>query len=293
MTRHIFSGIGILATGAAAGALLFSAYNQIESQPAAIPSTPNLTAAYPEPVNPTSPELTKQLEALEEELNHYREWAFQLENQVIEFESRLNQLEAVASTTEPSTIAAPAGDASVENTTDTSQNLPGILSVAALVDNGVDPQLAAEIVKQKNLLDMQQLELRDRAIRDGTFGNEEYFKELRELNGSTPILRSEIGDNAYDRYLYTLGQANRVVVTSVIPGSPAEQAGIQNDDIILDYDHKRIFSWSELRDATSEGELGDYVPLNVQRKNTRISLLIPRGPLGVRMGSKRYNPADN
>jgi len=107
------------------------------------------------------------------------------------------------------------------------------------------------------------------------------------------MLRSEIGDNAYDRYIYTLGQANRVEVTSVIPGSPAEQAGILSGDIILDYADKRIFNWSELRDATAEGELGDYIQVNVLRKNSRISLLLPRGPLGVRMGSKRLNPAGN
>ncbi|MEN8177821.1 MAG: PDZ domain-containing protein [Pseudomonadota bacterium] len=289
MTHHIFSGIGILATGAVAGALLFSAYKQIESQPAAPPSTQDTTTSFPS-ITQHAPELTKHVEALEEELNHYREWTFQLENQVIDLESRLSGLEEAVTTTGQHAVTESENEKAVKGPTEPSQTPSGILSVAALVENGLDPQLAAEIVKQKNLSDMQQLELRDQAIRDGTFGKQEYFKALRELNGTVPALRSEIGDDAYDRYLYTLGQSNRVIVTSVIPGSPAEQAGVQGGDLILAYDDKRLFNWSELRSATSEGELGEYISINIQRNSTRISLLMPRGPLGVRMGNKRVNP---
>ncbi len=294
MTRNIIGGIGILTTGAVAGALLFSSFSQTESQPATINMTQSTTAAGSEPVIDTSAgELGKHVEALEEELNHYRDWAYQLENQVIELESRLELLEEIATTTDQNSGVAPGTETSAKESTDTPENPSGILSVAALVNNGIDPQLAAKIVKQKNSHDMQQLEMRDRAIRDGTFGEQAYFDALRELNDAGPVVRSEIGDDDYDRYLYTLGQPNRVVVTSVIPGSPAEQAGVQDGDVILDYGDNRIFSWSELRDATTEGELGDYIQVNLLRNGGQISLLLPRGPLGVRMGSKLLNPSSN
>lgn len=290
MTRRILNRIGSLTTGIVVGVLFYWIYSQTESQPVTAQSvqTTPATDKYPLPSSVTS----QHVEALEEELNHYREWTFQLENQVIELESRLSVLEeaVTASATEPSLVVTPETGDTAKGPSDSSPKPDGILSISTLVESGIDPQLAVEIVNRKNDFDMRQLELRDQAIRDGTFGTEEYFKALRELNDDAPVIRSEIGENAYDRYLYATGQPNRVVVTSVIQESPAELAGIQDGDIILDYDGKRIFAWSELRDATSEGERGEYIRLTIQRKTERISLLLPRGPIGVRMGNKTIDP---
>lgn len=290
MIRRILSGIGLLSVGAAASTVLLWSYNQPEP-PATVPMTAS-SAKLPDTQHMDSLAPSNEyMENLEEELNHYREWAFQLETQVIEFESRLSVLEEAVTATigerkekiSPQTESAAA-------TTGPSGQQPS-LSVPNLVDGGLDPQLAARIVNRQNRLEMQQLELRDRSVRNGTFGQEAYFKELRELKGDSSDLRTEIGDSAYDRYLYAMGQSNRVLVTSVIPESPAEHAGLEGGDLILEYDGQRLFNWSELRNATTQGERGEVVQITIQRNQSRFSLSVPRGPLGVRMGSRRVNPS--
>ncbi|MGB5602311.1 MAG: PDZ domain-containing protein, partial [Gammaproteobacteria bacterium] len=134
------------------------------------------------------------------------------------------------------------------------------------------------------------LELRDRAIREGYLGTSRYSRELNALLEQDVSLREEVGDDAYDRYLYATGQSNRVNITSVMPGSPAEQAGIKSGDVVLSYADSQLFNWSELQAATTDGERGEYVNVTVLRNGQRVNLWLPRGPLGVRLSSLRLQP---
>ncbi|MDJ0806134.1 MAG: PDZ domain-containing protein [Gammaproteobacteria bacterium] len=290
MTRQIIYGIGLLTAGTVAGALVYSSYSQLEPPSVTPDSVQHKPVAVPSAAG-AEPELSLHVETLEDELNHYREWAYDLEQKVIQLDTRLNSLEEAVGSTDQGKLVVAEQEKTDDAATET-QDPDEVFSVTALVGNGIDPQLAAELVRRKNRIDMQQLELRDQAIRDGTFGQEAYFEALRELNDA-PNIRTELGDEAYDRYIYTLGQPNRVIVTSVIPGSPAEQFGIQAEDIILAYDDKRIFNWSELRNATTEGERGEYIQVDIRRNGQRISLPLPRGPLGIRMSNQRYNPLND
>jgi len=159
-----------------------------------------------------------------------------------------------------------------------------------LVDAGVSTELASEIMRRLGEQEYQRLALRDQAIRDGYFRSGRYFRELRELRQKQLSLRDEIGDQAYDRYLYLTGQNNRVAVTSVMAGSPAEQTGIRQGDILLRYNDKDVFSWNEIRQATSKGELGEYVTVDVLRDGQVMNLTLPRGPLGVKLDATRVDP---
>jgi hypothetical protein len=163
-------------------------------------------------------------------------------------------------------------------------------TVAGLIDAGVSPDTAGEIVRRQGEREMRRLELRDRAAREGYLGTERFFDELRELNTDTPSLRQEIGESGYDRYLFSAGQDNRVSVTSVIAGSPAEQAGIRPGDVILSYDGSRIFDFSELQGATRGGERDAPVSVQIRRGTERIAVSIPRGPMGVRLEPAREDP---
>jgi len=169
----------------------------------------------------------------------------------------------------------------------------GTLTMQTLLEAGIDRTQAEYILRLQGELDLKRLELRDQAIRDGTLGSKEYANAMRELNKNSPQLRDEFGDDIYDRYLYAMGKHNRVVVASVIPGSAADQAGIREGDMILRYGDGRVFTWPELRKATTEGYRGEYVTLNVQRDQQFLSMLVPRGPLGVRMRSSSSLPLDN
>ncbi len=73
-------------------------------------------------------------------------------------------------------------------------------------------------------------------------------------------------------------------------GSAAEQAGIQKGDIVLSYNDNRMFTWQELKGATSEGQLGEYVTLSIYRNGQVYSFSVPRGPLGTQLGAARLEP---
>ena len=165
-----------------------------------------------------------------------------------------------------------------------------VLDPAHLVQAGIDTITAEELVRRKNAHELQKLELRDRAAREGYLGSKRHMQELQAIIDEDFSLREAIGDDAYDRYLYASGQANRVRVAAVITGSAAEQAGIQPGDLILRYGEQRLFDWRELQQATTEGNRNEYVSISVIRNGEETVLWIPRGPLGVRLSMMRVNP---
>lgn len=159
-----------------------------------------------------------------------------------------------------------------------------------LIRGGIDASLAEDIVRRKNSIELQRLALQDRATRDGYLNTQRYYDELAEINKQDVSLREELGDERYDEYLYNSKQNNRIRISSVMLGSAAEQAGIQKGDIVLSYDNRRMFSWQELKDATAEGELGEYIAINIYRNGEVFSFSVPRGPLGVQLGAARLAP---
>jgi membrane-associated protease RseP (regulator of RpoE activity) len=118
---------------------------------------------------------------------------------------------------------------------------------------------------------------------------EQEWLQRREawLNGerrpdSRDRLRAELGDEAYDRYLYASGSPNRVRVRQVMPGSAAQLAGLKDGDVVLRYDGERLFDFEDLREASYRGEPGESVILEVRRADgTSAQLVIPRGPMGI------------
>lgn len=165
-----------------------------------------------------------------------------------------------------------------------------LYSLDNLVKGGIDPVLAEDIVRRKNSIELKRLALQDRATREGYLNTQQYFDELEEINLNDISLREELGDQRYDEYLFNSKQNNRIRISSVIPGSAAEQAGIQDGDVVISYDNTRMFNWQELKDATAEGQLGEYVSISIYRDGEIFSFSVPRGPLGVQLGATRLEP---
>ena len=159
-----------------------------------------------------------------------------------------------------------------------------------LIKGGIDPSLAEDIVRRKNSIELKRLALQDRATREGYLDTQQYYDELAAINVNDISLREELGDQRYDEYLYNSKQNNRIRISSVMLGSAAEQAGIQDGDIVLSYDNTRMFNWSELKDATAEGQLGEYVSISIYRNGEIFSFSVPRGPLGMQLGATRLEP---
>ncbi|MCW9047497.1 MAG: PDZ domain-containing protein [Gammaproteobacteria bacterium] len=159
-----------------------------------------------------------------------------------------------------------------------------------LIASGITPDVAEDILRRMSQQDFRRLELQNLIQRSDANARREYSKELRELNSNKISLRSEIGDDAYDQYLFVSGQNNRVKVSSVMAGSPAEASGFQSDDVILYYDNQKILSWPDIRAATIEGEIGSYTNVEILRDGQQMSLMVPRGSLGVQLDALQINP---
>ena len=168
----------------------------------------------------------------------------------------------------------------------------GRLDQQTLLAAGVEPGVASEYLRRQNRLEMERLELRDRASRQGWLDSDRFLEQMGKLEADAGALREEIGDDSYDRFLYLTGQPNRVLVDSVIDGSPAQLAGMEAGDIVLDYADSRVFSFTDLRNATRGGESGESILVRIQREGQIMDLILPRGPLGIRLDSDSVKPPE-
>lgn len=161
---------------------------------------------------------------------------------------------------------------------------------SALIDAGVLPADAEEIVWRQSTLAMEQLELQDRATREGWYRSERYYEAARELGQQALNLRAEVGAQAYDRYLFQTGQPNRVKINSIIAGSSAEQTGLMPGDVIESYAGEPVFDADELRNATAQGSREEVVPLVIRRGEQVFETELVRGPIGVRIEAEVIPP---
>ena len=167
------------------------------------------------------------------------------------------------------------------------------LSTAQRLTNvGVDPNTATFVAERQAEAELDRLELRNLAIRNGYIGTEQYRDELQSLAEGEVSIRQEVGDYNYDKYLYASGQPNRIAVDSIISGSAADSIGIKDGDLLLSYGGERLFNFRELQSATTEGQFNEPVDITLIRNGSEVNLSIPRGPLGVRLSPRRVSPED-
>lgn len=160
----------------------------------------------------------------------------------------------------------------------------------AMVAAGVDPELAAEIRRRSDQVELDEIYLRDLAAREQWLGSERFREEMAAIREQQPSIRGELGDELYDRYLDARGEANRVVVDEVLLDSPAAAAGLQAGDLVLRYGEARIFAPGELVTETRGGTAGETVRIQILRGGVVVEVDVPRGPLGVRIAGTRVDP---
>ena len=101
--------------------------------------------------------------------------------------------------------------------------------------------------------------------------------------GSDPqaLMRQELGDAAFERYLEAQGQPTAIGISQVYSGSPGSDAGLRPGDQLVSYDGERVYSITDLRRQTMQGAPGENVIMEVERDGVRIQLSVPRGPIGI------------
>ena len=64
---------------------------------------------------------------------------------------------------------------------------------------------------------------------------------------------------------FSLGSERGALISEILPGGPAEKAGLKSGDIILEFDGKKIQEASELPRFVAETSVGKKVPMTVMR----------------------------
>lgn len=148
--------------------------------------------------------------------------------------------------------------------------------VTRLVEGGFSEDEARRILQQESEASFKAMKVTWEAQRNG-----ENIDFPGLSNSPQSILRAEIGDDAYARYLEVQGQPTAVRVTQVLSGSPGTAAGLQPGDQLVSYDGRRLFDVGDLRRQTMQGEPGQDVVIEVVRDGVRMQLTVPRGPIGI------------
>ena len=71
----------------------------------------------------------------------------------------------------------------------------------------------------------------------------------------------------------------RAMISSVLPNSPAEKAGLKTGDIVLAYNGEAIYGSNKLHNALGLARVGDTVSLKILRNNKKLTIHVT---LGVR-----------
>lgn len=153
---------------------------------------------------------------------------------------------------------------------------------ARLVAGGFTEGEADWIVRRESELQMESLQARYDADRNGT--PQDYFQNRL---ATAMALREELGDADYERYLESNGRSTRVAISTVLESSPAQMAGLQIGDEIINYDGRRVFSMADLNRETLQGIVGQNVVVDFMRDGIQMQVVIARGPVGI-MGGRRY-----
>ena len=166
----------------------------------------------------------------------------------------------------------------------------GGVDTESLMAAGFSAPEAENLAQRWGQQQMDLLYLRDQAIREGWIDTPRYREAAQDLRDGNASLREELGDDAYDRLLYASGQPNRLAITSVFESSPGQVSGLQPGDVIISYDGTPVRSGSDVRDATTDGDPGEPVMMEILRDGQPIEINIPRGPIGIQMDAVSVAP---
>lgn len=146
----------------------------------------------------------------------------------------------------------------------------------ALIDAGFSPDRAEWIFQREAELRVAAMQARFEAQRSG-----DMRAMFDAVNSSESLLRTELGDTAYQRYLEAYNRSTTVAVGSVLESSPGQLAGLQRGDQIVNYDGQRVFSFTDLSNELLKGEAGEAVVVDILRDGAPMQIVLPRGPLGI------------
>ena len=148
--------------------------------------------------------------------------------------------------------------------------------VTRLIEGGFSEAEARRVLEKESESAFKALHSAWEAQRNGET-IDRYSSEFDPL----AIMRSEMGDDSYARYLEAQGQPTAIKITQVLGGSPGSKIGLQPGDELVSYSGDRVFSIRDLRNGSMQGDPGEDVVIEIERDGTRMQLTVPRGPIGI------------
>lgn len=145
-----------------------------------------------------------------------------------------------------------------------------------LIDGGFSEDEANRVIRMESEAQYKAMQAAYEAQRRGEASDPFYA-----VTAPQSLLREELGDSEYERYLAAQGQPTAIEVTQVLDSSPGNQAGLQPGDRIISYNGERVFSVTDLRALTLQGAAGEDVVIEIERDGVPMQLNLPRGPLGI------------
>ena len=148
--------------------------------------------------------------------------------------------------------------------------------VERMIEGGFSEEEARNLIDQESAARYEAMRAAWEAERSG-----EPFDPYASWTDPQRILRDSIGDDAYARYLETQGQPTSVEVSQVMSNSPGARVGLEPGDRIARYNGERVFSISDLRMLTMQGNPGEDVVVEIVRDGVLMQLTLPAGPIGI------------
>src|SRR4029453_6300966 len=212
-----------------------------------------------------------------------------LEQQIESMSDQVGRLERELAEVRGPDIRVVAGDGPLPE--ETAPDAATSEALAPFLEAGFDPARAEYVKQLQDDLQLQRLYVRDQAEREGWIRSPRYREAMEAIQQREEGLVQDLGEADYDRYLYSTGRPNRVLVGDVLANGPAQQAGIQVGDAILSYGGERIFEAGSLVTATREGTSGMSTAVEIERDGQTQVVYVPRGPLGINLRVARIRPA--
>lgn len=148
--------------------------------------------------------------------------------------------------------------------------------LAQLVDGGFSDQEARRLMQQESEAQYRAMQAAWEAQRNG-----QSLDPYSTMASPQALLRGELGDDDYERYLKAQGAPTAVQITQVLDRSPGSRVGLQPGDEITSYNGNRVFNVMELRSLTMQGRPGEDVIVEVSRDGVSMQLSLPSGPIGI------------
>ena len=148
--------------------------------------------------------------------------------------------------------------------------------IARMVEGGFTEEEARNLIERESAASYEAMRAAWEAERSG-----ERWDPFAAWNDPQRILRESVGDAAYERYLESQGQPTSVEVTQILADSPGARVGLEPGDRISSYNGERVFSITDLRRLTMQGQPGEDAIIEVMRDGVLMQLTLPAGPIGI------------